>query len=150
LAVEVPRGGAGGKLDIASKSVAAESPVSVARSDVDSDRAGESRDVKAKNERSAAANEDGAVDLAAKLWSNHGRQTRQFRAAVRTCFSLGLSRADIAVRIRRSVCAEPIASKSGDKLYATIYGRIENAMRTLRTSESKNAARNAGCLGAAV
>jgi hypothetical protein len=136
MVVEVP---CGGECKPEYKSILAESPVSVALLDVNSNSAGESQDIQAKHERSAAANEDEAADLAAKSWSE-GRQTHQFRAAVCTCFSLGLSRADIAVRIRQSVCAEPIASKSSDKLYKNIYGRIAYATRALRTSESKGVA----------
>lgn len=140
LVVEVPPCGGEGKPE--SKIIVAEEPhVSVARLDVNfnSSPGGKSRDINDKHERSAAANEDEAVDLAAKSWSK-GRQTHQFRAAVCACFSLGLSRADIAVRIRQSVWAEPIASKSSDKLYKNIYGQIAYATRALRTSESKGVA----------
>jgi hypothetical protein len=139
LVVEVPPCGGEGKPE--SKSIVVEeSPVSVARLDVNPNgSAGKSRDINAKHERSATANEDEAVDLAAKLWST-GRQKHDFRAVVCTCFSLGLSRADIAVRIRRSVCAEPIASRTSDKLYKCIYNQIAYATRALRTSESKGVA----------
>ena len=140
LVVEVPPCGGEGKPE-SKFIVAEESHVSVARLDVNFNISpgGKSRDINAKHERSAAANEDEAVDLAAKSWSK-GRQTHQFRAAVCACFSLGLSRADIAARIRRSVCAEPIASKSGDELYKNIYGQIAYATRALRTSESRGVA----------
>jgi hypothetical protein len=66
------------------------------------------------------------LEIATRLWSPTGHQTSQFRAAVCTCLSLGLSRADIACHIRQAACTTPILekNKTEDFLYRSIYGTV--------------------------
>jgi hypothetical protein len=78
---------------------------------------------------SNAKTEDEAVYLAATLWSREGRQTKQFREAVRNCVSLGLTRSDVARHICQSVYPESVIENTHDVKYKHIYRRVEYALQ---------------------